>query len=96
MKGGWVTIMTNWAFGSFYGGVTNDLTRRIRAHNQGVGEGHTERYRLKKLVFAERHETILAAIQREKNIGHWPREWKIRLIMAENPTWNDLFDGFSG
>ena len=43
MKGAWVTIMTNWACGSFYGGVTNDLTRRIRAHNQGVGEGHTKR-----------------------------------------------------
>ena len=71
MKGGWVYIMTNWAFGSFYVGVTNDLTRCVRAHKDCVGEGHTKRYRLKKLVFAERHEAILAAIQREKtsNIG---------------------------
>ena len=70
-KGGWVTIMTNWAFGCFYVGVTNDLTRRVWAHQEGVGEGHTKRYRLKTLVFAERHEAILAAIQREKtsNIG---------------------------
>ena len=87
MKGGWVDIMTNWAFGSFYVGVTNALTRRVRAHKDCVGEGHTKRYRLKKLVFAERHEAILAAIQREKNI---------KSIMAENPTWNDLFDGSSG
>jgi putative endonuclease len=96
MKGGWVYIMTNWAFGSFYVGVTNDLTRRIREHKEGVNEGHTKRYQLHKLVFAERHESILAAIQREKNIKHWSREWKIRLIMAENPNWDDLFDGFSG
>ena len=96
MKGGWVTIMTNWAFGSFYVGVTNDLTRRVREHKDCVGEGHTRRYRLKKLVFAERHEAILAAIQREKNIEHWPREWKIGSMMAENPNRNDLFDGYSG
>ena len=65
-KGGWITIMTNWAFGCFYVGVTNALTCRVWAHKEGLGEGHTKRYRLKKLAFAERHEAILAAIQREK------------------------------
>ena len=58
-------------------------------------DGRTKRYRLKKLVSAERHETILAAIQRKKNVRHWPWEWKIRPIMEENPNWADLFDGFS-
>ena len=96
MKGGWVYIMTNWAFGSFYVGVTNDLTRRVGEHKEGIADGHTKRYKLNKLVLGERHETILAAIQREKNIKHWPREWKIRLIMEANPNWDDLFDGFSG
>ena len=47
---------------------------------------------LKRLVYYERHDTIRAAIQREKNIKHWPRAWKVRLIHSMNPEWNDLFD----
>lgn len=95
MNGGWVYIMTNWAFGAFSVGVTNDLTRRVWEHTDGVMDGRTKRYRLKKRVSAERHETIRAAIQRKKNVKHWLREWKIRLIMEENQNWADLFDGFS-
>ncbi len=32
------------------------------------------------------------AIQREKNLKHWPRAWKTRLIAQDNATWRDLFD----
>ena len=37
-------------------------------------------------------ETIAAALQREKNIKHWSREWKIDLIVASNPSWRDLYE----
>jgi putative endonuclease len=47
---------------------------------------------LKRLVYAERHADIRAAIQRERNMKHWPRTWKVRLILAENPNWDDLYD----
>jgi putative endonuclease len=30
------------------------------------------------------------AIQREKNVKHWSRNWKIQLIEGLNPKWNDL------
>jgi putative endonuclease len=53
-------------------------------------EGFTERYALKRLVHAERHDEIYAAIQREKNIKHWPRAWKVALIERSNPYWDDL------
>ncbi len=95
MKGGWVYIVTNQAFGSLYVGVTNNLRRRIAEHRKGATAGHTEKYQLSRLVYAERHEDILSAITREKAIKHWLRAWKIDLIMAENPNWDDLFDGFS-
>ena len=95
MKGGWVYIVTNCAFGSLYVGVTNNLTRRIGEHRAGLADGHTKRYGLKRLVFAERHEDILSAIAREKAIKHWIRDWKIDLIMDQNPNWDDLFDGFA-
>jgi predicted GIY-YIG superfamily endonuclease len=52
----------------------------------------TKRHGLKRLVFAEPHETIQGAIQREKVIKGWPRAWKIRLIIKENPDWADLYD----
>jgi len=57
-----------------------------------VADGFTRRYRLKHLVWAERYEDIRTAIQREKNLKHWPRSWKIDLIVGENPDWNDLYD----
>jgi putative endonuclease len=92
MKGGWVYIVTNRPNGTLYVGVTSDLPRRTWQHREGVAEGFTKRYGLKRLVFAERHDAIAAAIQREHNIKHWPRAWKIRLILAQNPNWDDLYD----
>jgi putative endonuclease len=92
MKGGWVYIMTNRPNGTLYLGVTSDLPRRAFEHREGLVEGFTKRYGLKLLVFAERHEEIGAAIQREKTMKHWPRAWKIRLILAHNPNWEDLYE----
>jgi putative endonuclease len=91
MKGGWVYIMTNRPHGTLYVGVTNDIARRAHEHRTGLG-GFTSRYGLHRLVYAERQEEILAAIQREKNIKEWPRAWKVRLIERLNPEWRDLYD----
>ena len=89
IKGGWVYIMTNRRNGTLY--VTH-LARRAWEHRNGVADGFTNQYGLKRLVYAEWHEEILAAKQRERNIKHWPRAWKIDLIVAENPNWDDLYD----
>jgi putative endonuclease len=66
--------------------------RRAWEHREGVAEGFTRKYRLKRLVWAEHHDEIILVIQREKNIKHWPRAWKLALIEAQNPEWNDLYD----
>jgi len=50
------------------------------------------RHGVKTLVYFEAHDTIAAALQREKNMKHWPREWKIELIVTNNPDWRDLYD----
>jgi putative endonuclease len=47
---------------------------------------------LKRLVWAEFHDDIRSAIQREKNMKHWPRAWKIDLVLAQNSQWKDLYD----
>ena len=89
--GGWVYIMTNRPNGTLYGGVTGDLARRVWEHREGAAPGFTSRYGLKRLVYAEPHADIRAAIQREKILKHWPRAWKVRLILETNPGWTDLY-----
>jgi putative endonuclease len=92
MAGGWVYVMTNKPNGTLYVGVTADIARRAFEHRNGMVEGFTQQYGLKRLVYAERHDDIRDAIQREKRIKHWPRQWKINLIAAKNPEWKDLYD----
>jgi putative endonuclease len=87
---GWVYIMTNRPNGVLYIGVTSDLARRSYEHREGLVDGFTKRYGLKRLVYAEQHDEIIAAIQREKAMKHWPRAWKVRLIVAGNPNWDDI------
>ena len=70
-----------------YVGVTNNLVRRVYEHREGLADGFT-----KTLVHFEIHETVAAALQREKNIKHWSREWKIDLIVANNSEWRDLYE----
>jgi putative endonuclease len=88
----WVYILASQPGGTLYVGVTNNLVRRIFEHREGLVRGFTKRYGVKMLVYFEQHETAIAAIQREKNIKHWPREWKIDLIVSKNPDWRDLYD----
>jgi len=92
MKEAWVYIMTNRPNGTLYTGVTSDLAKRVWEHREEISDGFTKRYGPKRLVFAERYEDIRTAIQREWNMKHWPRSWKVRLILAANPNWNDLYD----
>ena len=95
MRSGFVYIMTNKRNGVLYVGVTNDLTRRAYEHREGLIEGFTKRYGLKRLVYYERHDEMRNAIQREKAIKHWSRAWKVRTIHEFNPDWADLFDALS-
>src|SRR5262249_30996202 len=70
--------------GAIYVGVTNDLVRRVYEHKNGVVPGFTKRYGIDQLVYFEVFDTAYNAIQREKNIKHWPRVWKTRLIAKGN------------
>jgi putative endonuclease len=92
MRGGWVYIVTNRPNGTLYLGVTSHLAHRAQQHRTGAVEGFAKRYGLTRLVWSERHEDIRTAIQREKTMKHWPRTWKVRLILALNPDWRDLYD----
>jgi putative endonuclease len=82
--------MTNRPNGTLYIGVTNDIARRVYGHRTDAS-GFTQRYGLFRLIFVDRHEEIVAAIQRETNIKKWPLAWKVRLIDGINPEWRDLY-----
>ena len=90
LMGGFVYIMANRAHGVLYVGVTADLTLRIHQHKTGHGSKFCHRYGLDRLVLAEEFPTIEEAIVREKQLKHWERAWKIELIEAANPEWEDL------
>jgi putative endonuclease len=72
--------------------MTSDLVRRVYQHREGLVDGFSRQYGVKMLAYYEQHATALAAIQREKNIKHWSRAWKIELIRTLNPDWRDLWE----
>jgi len=83
--------MTNRPNGTLYVGVTGNLSRRVYEHREGLMDGFTKHYGLKMLVYYEHYDDIRIAIQREKNLKHWKRAWKVRLILDFNPYWRDLY-----
>jgi len=80
--------------GTLYIGITNDLKRRVGEHKEGLIEGFTKKYNIRKLVYFEIYNDINEAILREKRLKKWNRSWKIRLIEEMNPKWNDLYTDF--
>jgi putative endonuclease len=90
MKQPCVYILASKRNGTLYVGVTSDAPRRVAEHRGGAVDSFTKRYRVHRLVYAEFHETMLGAIEREKALKKWRRAWKLELIERANPAWRDL------
>ncbi len=88
---GYLYILTNPTNTVLYIGVTEDLIKRIWQHKEKLTEGFTKKYNLTKLVYYEVFETILYAIQREKQLKAGSRKRKVELIKSLNPSWQDLY-----
>src|SRR4051794_8710534 len=70
--------------GFYYTGVTNDASRRIEEHNQGINKGcFTYKRRLVILKYDERFTHILQAIEREKQLKGWSRARKEALFAED-------------
>jgi putative endonuclease len=91
MKQPCVYILASRRHGTLYIGVSSDLVKRVWEHKNDVAAGFTRRYHVHDLVWHESHETMEAAINREKMLKEWKRAWKIELIEEENPEWRDLY-----
>ena len=92
MKCPCVYILASGPNGTLYVGVTSDIAGRMSIHIQDLLPGFTSKYRVHHLVYYEMHETMEAAIRREKQLKKWNRLWKLRLIEQANPEWVELFD----
>ena len=95
MKQPAVYLLASARNGTLYIGVTSDLVVRTWQHRNHVVEGFTKRHGVGMLVWFEQHETMEAAITREKQLKKWNRAWKVRLIQERNPYWNDLWADIS-
>lgn len=86
----YVYIMANTKDGVLYIGMTNDLARRVEEHKAGATPGFTQKYYVRNLVYVEQFDSRSQAIDREKQLKNWKRQWKIELIEKDNPEWHDL------
>jgi putative endonuclease len=89
-----VYILASRRHGTLYVGVTSQLLARVAQHRDGVHDGFTRQFGVKRLVWIEWHDSIEAAIHREKRLKKYKREWKINLIERENREWEDLYPAF--
>ena len=86
----YIYILASKIRGTLYTGMTNNLERRVYEHKTGTIKGFTHKYGVNKLVYFETFQYVNEAIDREKNLKKWKRNWKIRLIELENIRWLDL------
>ena len=89
---GYIYIMTNQYRTTFYIGVTSNLEAKVWQHINNEGSAFVKKYKLYDLVFYEYFERIADAIDREKQLKRWHKDWKINLIQSINPEMKDLKD----
>ena len=91
MKQYYVYILASRKNGVLYIGITNDLRRRVFEHKNNLIAGFTKKYNVNKLVYFELINQPMDAINCEKRMKKWKRQWKIELIESLNPEWKDLY-----
>ncbi|RNC84597.1 MAG: GIY-YIG nuclease family protein [Balneola sp.] len=92
MNKGYVYFVSNFRRSSLYIGVTNNLSRRIWEHKEGICSSFTSKYKLTVLVYAEEFDSIADAIAREKQLKNWHRQWKWNLVKDHNPKLEDWYE----
>ena len=86
-----VYLLASGQHGTLYLGVTRDLARRVFEHKSKALPGFSRKYGINRLVWYEEYPTAIEAIEREKDMKKWRRDWKVLLIEEQNPLWADLY-----
>lgn len=87
----YVYILSSKRNGTLYIESTDDLAKRVWEHKTKAYEGFTAKYGVDRLVWYDVHDSREAAFTRERQIKKWKRAWKLELIEATNPDWEDLY-----
>ena len=80
----WVCYVLRCADKTLYCGITNDLDKRLAAHNKGEGAKYTRGRAPVKLVYCETCADKSTSLKREMEIKRLPRMKKLALIKANN------------
>lgn len=83
-------IICNRKRGVLYTGHTDDLGQRIEQHKMKAYPGFSVKHGCHKLVWFETHDTRHGAFVRERQIKEWKRAWKVEMLEALNPDWDDV------
>ena len=92
----YVYILASGRNGTLYTGHTDDIAQRVWLHREKVYRGFTAKYGVDKLVWYVVHDTRETAFAQERRIKKWNRAWKLRMIEAVNPDWDDLYERLNG
>ena len=85
-----IYILVSKRNGTLYTGVTSDLQKRTQEHKSAQITSFTQKYKVHTLVYFECCESMISAIEREKQIKGGSRKHKLDLIENKNPMWRDL------
>ena len=86
-----VYILTNYNHTTFYIGITNNLERRMYEHTNKLIEGFTKKYNVTELMYYEIYEEIELALNREKILKRWKKDWKWNIIDKVNFKRENLY-----
>ena len=86
------TYILQCADGTYYCGWTNNLDRRLKAHNEGKGAKYTRSRRPVALVYYEAFYTKDEAMRREYEIKQLPRKKKEELIFKQQTDTSSFSD----
>ncbi|MCF6182662.1 GIY-YIG nuclease family protein [Lutibacter sp.] len=92
MKESYTYILSNKNRTVLYIGVTSNLIKRVEDHKNSIGSEFTKKYNVNELLYFETFTEINQAINREKQLKNWNKEWKWNLIKENNPDLVDLYD----
>lgn len=80
----WLVYMVRCSNGALYTGITNDLPKRVKAHNTGKGAMYTKFFAPVRVVFREPQADRSASLRREYAIKQLTRKGKMALIKGYN------------
>jgi putative endonuclease len=87
-----VYVLASRRNGTLYVGVASDFIRRVYQHRTSTLDGFIRQHEIRRHVHVEAFNDVRMAIQREKSSKRWLRAWKVALIEAGDPEWNDSWN----